>query len=261
MYKKVCSILSRGTEKGGNSEGYMWVGSEINSQEYIIAPVPHDIQSLDDFVQGSLRCGTKNDVNLISFCRFALMSNILLQSNKAILDDKKVKVAIIGAGAVGIAACYEFFRFGFKNVSIVYKEKHLNRVSLLSSAINRVCLDKFNPKDYGIIVDATGNSNAILNIVQNSLPRTKIFLLGVPFDNPNIGLLDFYRKNLILIGCHELRISSQERQALFSQLLDDYSVSNINFSDYVDCHYYNEEKRKELLNKDLDKPINIFKCR
>ena len=261
MYKKIYSILSRGTEKASNSEGYMWVGLEMNGQEYIVAPVSHNIQFLDNFPQGSLKCGTKNDINLISFCRFALMSNILLQANRALLSDKNVKVAIIGAGAVGLTACYEFLRVGFKSVDIIYKEKHLRRVSLLSNNINCVCLERFDPKSYNVLIDATGNSISILNIIQNSLPHTKIFLLGVPFDNPNIGLLDFYRKNLTLIGSHELRISDQDRQNLFLQLLDNYSASNINFSDYVDCHYYSKKTRKELLNKDLNKPINIFKYR
>ena len=261
MYERIYSILSRGTEKKSNSEGYMWVGSEVCSQEYIIAPVAHSVHKLNEISKGSLRCGTKNDINLIAFCRFALMSNILLNTNKMLFNDKNFKVAIIGAGAVGITACFEFIRFGFKNVDIVYKGKHLNRVKILSNEINRINLENFDPKNYNILIDATGNSNSIINIIQSALPYTKIFLLGVPFDDPNIGLLDFYRKNLTLIGCQELRISDQKRQELFLKLLNYYSSSNIDFFDYVQCHDYSENTRKRLLNSDLTKPINIFKYR
>lgn len=251
MLSREYSFVSIGTEKNG-SKGYMNVSSVINKYR-IISPETHEKSEICLKNADNLYVSSNLEIELICMMRFQLISALSLR------DVKGKRVCIMGMGAVGVGAYMECIRQKAKTVTIVSSRKEA--VFHYTGIID--IKKSWDSRDYDVYIECTGTNAKCLCILAKCLPGSMIFLLGTPRNSPNVNLLDIHRKNLTLIGGHELNgITNQRRQLFFSQL-EKYYIKNYNKMKkmakyFVKIHEYNSETLNEILEHSYVEPYNIM---
>lgn len=213
------SIISRGTEKESHSKGYMAVTYCDAHKKRKILLVPHGVRKS----YASTNClNIKDNVSIekIAFSRFQLISAMMYKKNRSYFDKKK-DILVIGSGSVGLTACMELARQGHKKIFLLSrKDKKINLFKKIYGVDFKLIHNFKDIKKFSCIIDATGNSNVLRKIINLCVPFSTIFILGTPRKNSKVDSLMIHRKNIRLIGSHEIfGVTNKERDDLFDEII------------------------------------------
>lgn len=204
------NIFSRGTETDSNSTGYMAISELVGGKRYIM-PIGHNIDICEEIPDGSIEIKSNASVYQIAFARFALISKLLLNRCKF---SKKSKILVCGCGCVGYALLFNLKQMGFNNV--IFTSRH----QTIFNEYQWIDIKNIDFSQYEIIFDTTGANEIIESILDRCAPLSTIVLLGTHRHAPQIDILRIHRKNLVLMGAHELfGYSNNIRQKTFDQVL------------------------------------------
>lgn len=257
--KKLCieySIISPGTERSGRSEGYMAITKPYKGARYLL-PVSHKTD-FSEPTKIALKCYDYSIEN-IAISRFELIFSL---NTKRFNITKKTKVLLCGFGPVGFGAMLAITKKKIKNFSILTSKNNLydiaKQLNTNFTIVNDIEFDKY---DY--IIDATGDGKFLQNLIKKAKPFTSIIVLGTPRKNYLINALEIHRKNLSVIGAHEITgFSAEFRNRMFHKLLKE-NVDVAQKLCYFIRHYMFDISLKEKLteqNRDVFN-INIFEKR
>lgn len=223
MVKIVANIISKGTETNSDCKGYMALTEKIDNVRYII-PVSHEVSELLRLHSDSLMIKKNLPLNKIILSRFQLIPALFFSNNHI---DVNSKILVCGIGCVGFATLVELSKRLFKKVSYCS-----------SKTFNEFNFTKHDEQcgflNYDVIIDCTGKEEMLEKIIKNCSERTTIVLLGTPRTDPKISLLDVHRRNLKILGGHELHgYSIKDRQTIFDEIVDWNSTNKNDYKKYV----------------------------
>lgn len=229
------TIVSRGTEKYG-SKGYMGITKEQGGKRNLVLARHYD--KYIDTYKDSFEILDKYNIKNVAVSRFELMSAINLDSITNLINED---ILIIGFGNVGFSCLIHLLKNGYRNINIFtnnvkdFQKNGLDQINkIFDSSIKFVNeIGKYNT-----YIEATGNSDVIKNIFEITDDNTTIILLGTPRDESYfINPLDINRKNIKIIGAHELNGHTiEERRKVFKELLEENK--NYNFDEFVSIYNY-----------------------
>ncbi len=249
--KSIFSFVSIGTENSG-SNGYMSV-SEVMNGRRLISPIDHNIQEIDENNEDNLEVSDEISIECLCMLRFQLISSLALKNMK----DKVV--CIYGCGAIGIGAYLECKRQHAKSVTIVTRRK--NAVEHFKRWINIEEYDGI--KECDIYIDCTGDEKYIYPIIDNCACGSIFYELGTPRTSPCIDLLVVHRKNLSIMGGHELNGVSKRRRREECENLNKYYIKNRVFLEkmgkvFVKIHKDVEDVRRDIYSHKYIEPFNVI---
>ena len=202
----------------------MAITEQVDNFRYIL-PIAHNIEQVDHLPPQRLRVSRDLDLAQIAVCRFRLISALFLKNHTL---DIHSKILIIGYGCVGYACHEELKSRGFEKISVLTRHKKLLKINYVDSKV-------LNKNNFDTIIDTTGNSDAINQVITNMQPRQTLVLLGTPRQSPNIDLLQVHRLNLTIIGAHELNgYSDAYRQQAFDEVVTNVYNNKIKYNDVVE---------------------------
>ncbi len=255
------SIISRGTEKYTN-QGYMAISEIIDSYRYIMN-INHNVKK-GSLNNNCLKAKACYSIENIVFSRFQLITALAFERFKNIINDN---ILILGMGNLGISCLIYLLDNEFKSITIYVREKNNRILELLRlikkeyrvnvtiiTDINLICEKKFNT-----FIDTTGDSFVLKDIFNYSIYNSLIIILSTPRDEKYlISPLTINRKNLIVVGGHEINgISKVNRQKSYEQLL--YNNKNKDYlKKFVNVHSYSELNLRKIKNSKSNF-IDMFK--
>jgi threonine dehydrogenase-like Zn-dependent dehydrogenase len=247
------SIISTGTERYG-SKGYMAVSAIQNNGFRFILPVPHKTRYINEYKSNDyLLIDEKVSISSIAVARFQLISAIAFSRKKI---QKYKNIAIVGAGALGIATYFELQRLGHASISILSR-RYQNNLRENNIAITDYSASAL--RYYDCLVDCTGDGNLINEMIDNSESNTDVWLLGTPRDNILLNPLLIHRKNLSLVGGHELNgVSITTRQKLLDEITTWYQFQSHSFDCFVKTHMANEINLQDVYKHQFATPFHII---
>lgn len=245
------TVVSRGTEKYG-SKGYIGI-TTINNNKRLLVLSKHFDKYIDTY-KDSFELSSKYNIENIAISRFELMSALTI---KPILDSIKDNILLIGFGNLGFTNLIYLLKRGYKNISILtrnIKEFQINAIKELNEKYCSTIKFVDNYNNFDVYIEMTGNSSVISNIIENANNMATIIFFGTPRDEEYmINPLDINRKNLKIIGGHELNGHTQEeRNLLFQELLKENQDEE--FSKYVNIYKCN----KNIVEKILENKENFI---
>lgn len=251
------SIVSRGTEKYNNC-GYMAISKIYNSNRYILN-VDHNVK--DAILNTNcLKAKSCYDIENIVFSRFQLITALTFERIKYRINDK---ILLLGLGNIGMSCLLYLLDNNFKNITIYVRNKSdkvFNLLKLIKSKYNVDInvISNFNYK-YDTYIDTTGSSLVLNNVFNNSDFNNTIIILSTPRDEKYlISPLMINRKNLTVIGSHELNgINANHRQYIFEKILE-FNKSKKFLKEFINEYNYSEEKLKNI-KRQKSNFIEIFK--
>ena len=238
------SIVSRGTEKYG-SQGYMGI-TTIDKNKRLLVLSKHGDKYIDTY-KDSFGISSKYNIENIAVSRFELMSALAINP---VLNIVKDNILIIGFGNIGFTCLLYLLKKGYRNINILTR----NVKSFQTEGLDKLNdLYKIKMKfvteysKYDSYIEATGSSEVIKNIIENTENNSTIIFLGTPRDESYlINPLDINRRNLKLIGGHELNGHSlEERRKLFNEILNENSEKDL--KNYVSIYEEREDIVKDIL--------------
>lgn len=244
------SVISTGTERSG-SAGYINLTQQFGNHVRAISPTPHTSQfvKLDS---SCILCDASLPVSTIALMRFQLIAALTIPEYIGSFS----KIAILGAGPLGIGACMELKRRRIAYSLISERDWTVKNVGpLLKCPVETTIGNKFE-----YYIDCTGDSNRIFKIIGSIKSPTVIQLLGTPRDNLSMSLLMLHRQNLSLIGGHELTWrTNKERQKKWNELETWYSKNCFSLSSLTQFHAYSKNVLCNVTNHKYNKPIHIMR--
>ena len=241
------SIISRGTERKGR-KGYMAISERTVDGNRVIVPQNHGGGKVyvDDTC---LVCPDINITNLVVM-RFQL---IALLAIKTIKSNEIKRACVFGSGAVGFATVIECFRLGIDAV-LVSKKKYID------NHFATIEFENLEIEKYDLLIDCTGSYNVLDYIIFNCSQNSTILLIGVPPEKCIFDIHIIHKKNLQLIGGHEINgINWTVRQMEFEKLYNWHKNKMGEFDKYIQFHHYSISTLEKILNNNIDKPFNVFK--
>lgn len=253
------SIVSRGTEKYNNC-GYMAVSEDIGGYKYIM-DVNHNIKKslLNDRV---IKFRDKYMIYNIVFSRFQLITALMYEKHK---NEIKDNILILGLGNIGITCLFYLLDKGYKNITLyVRKIKNymLELISIIESNYGVVVslVETLEEVDnYNTYIDTTGSSEVLNCVFDNISFNKSIVILSTPREVDNfISLLTINRKNLTVIGSHEINgIDMDYRTKLFEVILD-INAGKHYLKKFINIYDYSLGKLNDI-KKNKNNFIEIFK--
>lgn len=245
------TVVSRGTEKYG-SKGYIGI-TTINDNKRLLVLSKHFDKYIDTY-KDSFEISFKYSIENIAISRFELMSVLTI---KPILNSIKDNILLIGFGNLGFTNLIYLLKRGYKNISILtrnIKDFQVNTIKALNIKYGSTIKFVDNYNNFDVYIEMTGNSSVIGNIMEKADNMATIILLGTPRDEKYmINPLDINRKNLKIIGGHELNGHTQEeRNMIFQELLKENQEED--FSKYVNIYKCN----KNIVDKILENKENFI---
>ena len=240
------TVVSRGTEKYG-SQGYIGITKPVCDKRLLVLSKHFD--KYIDTYKDSFKIPAKYTIENIAISRFELMGALAL---KPILNLIYDNILIIGLGNIGFTALLYLLENKYKNISIITNgvtDFHTSAINELNKEYNaRIRFTNEYDSNYNTYIEATGNSKVIENIIETAGNLSNIVLLGVPREEKYlINPLDINRKNLRIIGGHELNGHSiEERDNLFKELLEINNKKNL--KNFVNIYNEVEGIREKILN-------------
>lgn len=254
------SIISKGTERAG-SPGYMAVTYCDADKKRKIVPVPHGI--IKYFYKGDC-LDVREDVGIakIAFSRFQLITAVMYEKNRKYFN-KNDSILVIGSGSVGFTACMELCRQGHKEIYLLSRENKKIRTDIFRDVYGvnlKLTSDMEKVKDLEYIIDATGNSEVLREVIGLCSPFSTIFILGTPRKNTAIDSLMVHRKSIRLIGGHELiGLTNKERNYIFNEILkENEKHSEYLYEQLAIIEDYSKGNREKLL-KTNNHIVNIMR--
>lgn len=215
------NIKSRGTERNYYSDGYIAISEIVGKKRYIL-PISHSISEIATLPSNCL--WTKANVNIykVAMARFSLISMLFLNKRKL---PKSAKILVIGCGCVGFGLLFNLKYLKYKYVTYSSRHKGVFKDFVWKR------IDNVMWEEYDIIIDATGENDIIETAVEKCEKHAIIVLLGTPRNNPQISMLMVHRKNLSILGAHELNgYTNHQRQTIFNKTLRMVNRINFDFS-------------------------------
>lgn len=191
------------------------------------------------------------------------MVAIMMKRNNKIIK-KRSNILITGLGNVGIGTLFELIKRGRKKITIFLRNENKKKIIEEINHKYKMKIEIINNIDklekFDTIIDATGSKEVLENIINNINTHTNLVLMGTPRDGPDINLLYIHRKNIKVIGAHEINgIKEKERQEIFSKTLRFCSKNFLNSLDeFIVIHKYEKSIVSEAI-KDRKHIIHIFK--
>ena len=233
------NIVSHGTESQGNSDGYMAVSEDINGSRFIL-PIPHKKTNCDD-MKGSLQIKKDLSIEKITVARFGLISQLFVDNYKLA---KNKKILVVGIGCVGFA-CVQILKLN--NYKYVYYTDKSNANITEAEMIDN---NKVNYHDFDVIIEATGKIDVLNKIIRECKIMSTIILLGTCREAGGIEPLLVHRKNLKILGAHELSgYTDKHRQKEFDKVVKLISKSKNDFKkvvSFVDKNQRDKLKRTSI---------------
>jgi len=243
------SILSRGTEKYTKT-GYMAISQSENNMRCLCS-LDHGVKYSIKY-QYPLYFHDRYSISNIAISRFQLISELYLKDNEI-----KDSIGIIGIGSVGFGLLINLLDRGYKNINIYIKDnKYIeNKIGILNKYYNvnvkiHYTLDDLD-KNINIF-ECVGSTSIIKDILNNITYNKNILLLGTPRDNEYvIDFLDIHRRNLSIVGIHEINGVCQEaREVLFNKILERNIRKEKILDEFVTV--YNEYKDNDNKNNFIE---------
>uniref|UniRef100_UPI00402AB947 hypothetical protein n=1 Tax=Bacillus sp. DX2.2 TaxID=3073452 RepID=UPI00402AB947 len=243
------SIVSIGTERETDSKGYMCV-SKYNVKENfrLLAPQEHNDQIIHSKGDNLV---VRGDVSheVITISRFQLIAGLSIPEWLS----NNLCVSVIGAGSVGKGMCFELIRRKFDNIKLWSRRQ----ISLGDISGEIECSKGWDTHS-DIYVECTGEKEIIENLFTYAKPKSIIILVGTPREEPNISILDIHRKNIIVLGGHELiGWTLEDRQQIFNTIIDWHLDKKWNVESLVKKHT-GTSNRKAILNKTFKETFHIM---
>ena len=209
------SIISPGTERAGQSKGYMAITEPYNGSRYMLA-LEHSV-STSEKMEKALKCYDYTIEN-IAISRFELISSLNI---KRLKFSENAKILLCGFGPVGFGAMLALKKKNCKNVSILSTKNNVCEIIKALKADFKV-VKNAEFEEYDVVIDATGDGNFLRRIIKKAKLFTKIVILGTPRKNNLINALEIHRKNISVFGAHEINGFSQNiRNKVFHRLLQE----------------------------------------
>lgn len=209
LLKRKYSIVSKGTERGTGSPGYMNVA--VNDDETIISPYGHFKDKYIFDREKSLVVRGCYSPEVISLSRFQLISALVLDR----VNQGSNEILIIGFNSLAIGLTNELDRLSLTNYEI-----YSNRSNILQKIYKQFNFVESIKDKYDLYIDCSGKSINIHSIINVAKCLSTVILIGTPRDEGEIGLLKVHRKNLIIIGGHELNgFSQDQRNEMFKMVV------------------------------------------
>ena len=206
------SIVSRGTEKNSN-HGYLAV-TEENDNNIHILNIDHGITKSK--VDNSLVVKSIYEIENIAFSKFQLVTDIMYIDNHYKI---KENILLLGLGNIGITCLFYLLDKKYKNITIYIRKIRpyiLDVIDIIKENYDiniKIINDLSNIDEYQTIIDTTGSSDIIKEVIDNmALRRTLIVLSTSIAKKDSISLLSINRKSISIIGSHELYGISQEKR-------------------------------------------------
>ncbi|MCM3005854.1 hypothetical protein [Priestia koreensis] len=243
------SIVSMGTERETDSNGYMCVSNyDFKKNIRILCPQEHNGYDID-FSRDNLIIKGNPTYEEITVSRFQLIGSLSIPN----WISNNLSVAVIGAGSVGIGTCFELLRKKFVNINLWSRRQ----VDLRDINQYIKCSQGWNSSP-DIYIECTGEKEIVEKIFKYALPKSIIILTGTPRNIPNINVLDIHRKNLTVLGGHELTgWELEDRQQIFSEIIKWHLDNKWNIRSLVRKHIGIKEK-ENILNKTFKEPFHIM---
>lgn len=251
MIRSEFNFISIGTEKSG-SNGYMSV-SEVRSGFRIISPIEHSNDVIDENNEDNLYVTSSIPIEGICMLRFQLISAVTIKN----ITDKDV--CIFGCGAIGIGAYMECIRQRAKSVMLITRRNEA--VTHYNNCINIEGYDGIKNSD--VYIDCTGDEKYIYSIIEMGSKGSTFYELGTPRKSPQIDLLKIHRKNMSVIGCHEINGISRENRREQCRKLNDYYIENHKYiaemcKRFVRMHIGNEKVITDIYEHRFIEPFNVL---
>ena len=239
------SIVSRGTEKYG-SKGYMGVTESYDSKRVFV--LSKHVERYVSTYKDAMEFEDIYTIENIAVSRFELMSELAISKVKCIIKDN---ILIAGFGNLGFSCLIYLLNKGYRNIGILTRKPsqfQIEGLKIVNSIYNTKIEFTDNYNNYNTYVEATGSSEVIRNIIENANYKSIIVLLGMPKEeNFLINPLDIARRNLIIVGGHELNgYTIEERKDKFINLLNENS--SIDLKRFVNIYNYDENIVKRILD-------------
>jgi len=249
LLKTKYSVISRGTEKH-NNHGYMGISEVANGFQYVLN-IDHGVKKseLNDQV---LKFKTGYTVENIAFSRFEIITALMYNKNINLED----RIIIYGLGNIGFTCLIYLLDKGYSNIGVVVKRKTEKIVKLQNEMFNfynisiNIYLYDEQMEEYNVYIDTTGLSEVLENIFEHIGFQKTVIILSTPREGKYLlDPLMINRKNLVIVGGHELNgINKKFREELFNLLLEKNKDKKF-LSEYITIHPYDDEIISKIRNQ------------
>lgn len=246
------SIVSIGTENAG-SHGYMSVTEACADGNRYICPLPHFVQEISKMDSNYLKISNNLSIKLIALARFQLIAALGISYVDINTFDN---ICVVGAGAIGVTAYLELVRFNKENISILTR-REFNENYLIESGFK---ISSHQMSQYDCIIECTGEGKVLSELIEHVKFHTTILLMGTPRNEHFINGLSVQRKNLTIIGCHELNgIGIETRQNTLNDIVKWYELdANKKYNRFVHIHKGDKEILRDILTHKFEEPIHVL---
>lgn len=250
------TIVSRGTEKNG-SQGYMGVTAIKNNKRLFLLSKHFD--KYIDTYKDCFEISSDYTIQNIAISRFELMSALTLKNVLPLIKDD---ILITGFGNIGFTCLLYLLDNKYKNINVIsrdvkdYQRNAIKKLNKMYSANINFVTDY--SKYYNTYIEATGSSEVIKSIFENTTNNSNIILIGTPREEKYLlNPLDINRKSLKVIGAHELNGHTiDDRKELYIELLEKNKSKNL--SSFVSIYNERDGIREKIL-KDKENFIEVIK--
>lgn len=210
----ICSVVSPGTERrsvrdGRRYPGYMNIVQDGGGKRWLV-PSPHGAAvRLDDAVE-ALPLREETSERVAALARFQIIAALGFgrMSSRVGRDT----ACVIGTGPVAVGAVLELIRQGVRSIDVVSRRG----APRLEGYPGVRVLEQPEPSEF--VLDCAGDPARALELVSIG---GSLGLLGTGVSAPEMSGLDIHRRNISVIGMHELAgIAVDSRVRCFYEVQD-----------------------------------------
>lgn len=245
------SIISRGTEKSVK-HGYMCISKNRGLSG--IFNIDHGTNKSQIEPDTILFDGSKYSIENIALSRFQIITSLTYERFKF-----KDNILITGCGNIGFSCLIFLLNKGYRNITILSRNKH-NFNEIEKHFKTKISKTNMISNRYNTYIECSGDKKILEEIIAESGYVKDIVILSTIRDsNSMIKPIDINRKNLILIGGHELNgINLSLRNDHFTKLLIENKKIEKILPRYISISKFNKNLVSKLLQK-KKKNIDIIK--
>ncbi|PIP55584.1 MAG: hypothetical protein COX06_02450, partial [Candidatus Zambryskibacteria bacterium CG22_combo_CG10-13_8_21_14_all_42_17] len=110
---------------------------------------------------------------------------------------KDAKVAVIGAGQIG-NLCTQVL--SLRGYSVSLYDKNIDRLRILENEAKDTNTELHNSEKFDVLIEATGSSHVLEQVLRDSCVNATILLLGFPYGDMNYNFEGFVGKEQVIVG-------------------------------------------------------------